>query len=280
MQGRNIFDPLTLEGDDKFAGAVELRAARKLVPAACMLPACQFNMLMHSTQHSAIHIAYTAIAVAAPPHNQNSTQQQSLLCRPNSMPDMLPACYLPAGLTLLVIGTVAGAAALGSLVWVLWRWLALGRVPKPVVALRRLARAMRAATIDGAAAAPPDTGVSKKHLLDVELELTGKPRRRSHAGGIEDAAAWSKVRISSRQGDAKHVAAAWPVPACLWLNNDINGCTKSAWPGHLLQWFVSSQVIQNSTAIRCCRCHRCCVVVCAAPILAAPLHTRGRWGRG
>ncbi|WIA29150.1 hypothetical protein OEZ86_011661 [Tetradesmus obliquus] len=115
IKGRNIFDPLTLEGDDKFAG-----------------------------------------------------------------------------LTLLVIGTVAGAAALGSLVWVLWRWLALGRVPKPVVALRRLARAMRAATIDGAAAAPPDTSVSKKHLLDVELELTGKPRRRSHAGGIEDAAAWSK----------------------------------------------------------------------------------------
>jgi hypothetical protein len=113
---------------------------------------------------------------------------------------------LPAGLTFLVIGTVAGAAALGSLVWVLWRWLALGRVPKPVVALRRLARAMRAATSDGAAAAP-DTGVSKKYLLDIELELTGKPRGKSHAGGIEDAAAWSKVCICSQRSGSQ----------CMWV---------------------------------------------------------------
>jgi hypothetical protein len=85
-----------------------------------------------------------------------------------------------------------------SILWVLWRWLALGHVPKPVVALRRLARAMRAATLDGAAAAP-DTGVSKKYLLDIELELTGKPGGKSHSGGIEDAAAWSKVCAAAVQ---------------------------------------------------------------------------------
>jgi hypothetical protein len=115
LQGRNIFDPLTLEGEDKFAG-----------------------------------------------------------------------------LAFLLIGTIAGAAVFVSILWVLWRWLALGHVPKPVAALRRLARAMRAATIDGAAAAP-GTGVSKKYLLDIELELTGKPGGKSHSGSIEDAAAWSKV---------------------------------------------------------------------------------------
>jgi hypothetical protein len=97
-----------------------------------------------------------------------------------------------AGLTFLLIGTVAGAAVILSIVWVMWRWLALGHVPKPVVALRRLARAMRAATLDGAAAAP-GTGVSKKYLLDIELELTSKPGGKSHSGCIEDAAAWSKV---------------------------------------------------------------------------------------
>jgi hypothetical protein len=97
-----------------------------------------------------------------------------------------------AGLAFLLIGTIAGAAVFMSILWVLWRWLALGHVPKPVAALRRLARAMRAATIDGATAAP-GTGVSKKYLLDIELELTGKPGGKSHSGSIEDAAAWSKV---------------------------------------------------------------------------------------
>ncbi|KAF6266656.1 hypothetical protein COO60DRAFT_1623446 [Scenedesmus sp. NREL 46B-D3] len=102
-----------------------------------------------------------------------------------------------AGLTFLLIGTVAGAAAVCSTVWVLWRWLARGHVPKPVAALRRLARAMRAATSDGAAAAI-GIGVSKKCLMDIELELAGKPGGKSHSGGVEDAAAWSK-RPSLRQ---------------------------------------------------------------------------------
>lgn len=108
-----------------------------------------------------------------------------------------------AGLVFLILAAVAGAAVVASGVWVLWRWLVLGRPPKPGLALHRLLRAIRAALVGsgGGAAVPADGGVSRNYLLDVELELSGKavPHGKTQTGGIEDAAAWSKVGMEQQR---------------------------------------------------------------------------------
>jgi hypothetical protein len=213
LQGRNIFDPLTLEGEDKFAGAgsAEHGAGICRQQVALHHVLCCDVMFHVALPVTALHALQLNLQLCITFRSRTAATNRYVMRQ-----TMLLADCQPAGLTFLVIGTVAGAAALGSFVWVMWRWLALGRVPKPVAALRRLARAMRAATIDGAAAAP-DTGVSKKYLLDIELELTGKPKGKSHAGSIEDAAAWSKVctHSQSRAVDSVCGCGMAVVPCCL-----------------------------------------------------------------